>query len=129
MTREDTARWCADLELAGWRRDGWSGGAAIFRGRGGLLVLLELEPHGGKAWVHVSVSIKTPDGGNSLPSWAELAEVKRVFIGEQRKAIQVLPAAEEHFTFADVLHLWHCLGRDPLPDFRRFDPGLGVMGL
>jgi hypothetical protein len=68
-----------------------------------------------RRWLHVSVS--HPD---RLPTWDELAEVKSLFIGTERKAIQVLPPTEEHVNVHPTcLHLWACLDGDGLPDFRK----------
>lgn len=82
---------------------------------GTLLVLCSArEEADGKRWIHVSCSHP-----HRLPSWTELRRVKDVFIGKDRKAIQVLPAASEYVNIHDhVLHLWACLDEDPLPDFR-----------
>lgn len=69
----------------------------------------------GKRWMHVSCSRP-----NRLPSWEELSLVKDTFIGRERKAVQVLPAADEHVNInPNVLHLWACLDGDGLPDFRK----------
>jgi hypothetical protein len=67
----------------------------------------------GKRWYHVSVA--HPE---RLPSYNELCEVKSVFIGDNKKAIQVFPAKSEHVNIhPNCLHLWHCVDEDPLPDF------------
>ena len=69
----------------------------------------------GRRWLHVSVA--RPD---RLPTWSELTEVKDLFIGARRKAIQVLPAVEEYINaHPNCLHLWSCLDEDGLPDFRK----------
>lgn len=65
-------------------------------------------------WLHVSVSRKS-----QVPSYADLEEVKRIFVGLDRKAIMVMPAASEHYNHHPYcLHLFAPLERDPLPDFR-----------
>lgn len=67
----------------------------------------------GRRWLHVSTA--RPD---RLPSWEELMEVKEIFIGLDRKAIQVLPARQEHVNIhPGCLHLFYCLDGDTLPDF------------
>ena len=67
----------------------------------------------GKRWLHVSVCHR-----DHLPSWELLRQVKDEFIGKDRKAIQVLPAASEYVNInPNVLHLWHCMDGDTLPDF------------
>lgn len=68
----------------------------------------------GQRWIHVSCA--RPD---KIPTWNDMALVKRVFIGEERKAVQVMPPIAEHVNFHPrCLHLFSCLDRDPLPDFR-----------
>lgn len=72
-----------------------------------------------KVWLHVSMSRPT-----SLPSWGDVRRVKDAFIGRDAKAIQVLPKAAEYVNIhPNVLHLFHCLDGDVLPDFRR---GTGI---
>lgn len=79
----------------------------------GLVVMvgeMELE---GDMWLHVSCSHK-----DKLPKWKEISEVKKIFIGPDKKAIQVFPAESEHVNIMPYcLHLWHNLDRDVLPDF------------
>jgi hypothetical protein len=68
----------------------------------------------GQRWIHVSFA--RPD---KVPTWADASRVKRVFVGEERKAVQVMPCVSEHVNFhPHCLHLFACLDRDPLPDFR-----------
>lgn len=64
-------------------------------------------------WLHVSVSQVS-----RLPTYEELTEVKRRFIGEGRKAVMVFPEADMHVNDHDrCLHLFCCLSTDPLPEF------------
>lgn len=85
----------------------------------GLGVLASVEPHerGGR-WLHVSLS-----RASRLPSWKDVRDVKDLFVGRDRTAVQVLPRDElyvnEHpFCF----HLWSCLD-DPqiVPNDALFD--------
>jgi hypothetical protein len=46
-----------------------------------------------------------------------MSEVKELFIGGDRQAIQVMPPRSNHVNIHEVLHLWHCLDGDGLPDF------------
>ena len=74
----------------------------------------------GKRWVHVSASKP-----GRMPTYDDLAEVKRLFIGDERSAYQVFARADEHYNLHETcLHIWACLDGDPLPDFRY--PGGGV---
>lgn len=68
-----------------------------------------------RVWLHVSFSRPT-----RLPTWSDLRRVKDAFIGKDKKAIQVFPAEREYVNIHPyVLHLFHCLEGDALPDFRR----------
>jgi len=67
-----------------------------------------------KRWLHVSVSRKNQD----IPSWACMSEVKDVFIGPERTALQVMPPQAKHVNIHQgCLHLWCCLDGDVVPDF------------
>lgn len=69
----------------------------------------------GKNWLHVSCSRST-----RLPAWEELSEVKEIFIGANKTALQLLPAKDKHVNIHNYcLHLWHCLDGDVTPDFTR----------
>jgi hypothetical protein len=69
----------------------------------------------GKRWIHFSVA--SPD---RLPSWDTLVEMKELFLGQDRKAIQVIPPKSEHVNIhPNCLHLFVCVDNDPLPDFTR----------
>lgn len=67
----------------------------------------------GRTWLHVSIA--SPD---RMPTYDELIELKATFVGEDRKAIMVLPPRSEHVNIhPNCLHLYCCLDGDPLPDF------------
>lgn len=70
----------------------------------------------GRRWLHLSVA--SPD---RLPKYDTLVEVKELFIGSERKAIQVFPPRSQHISIhPNCLHLWHCAeAEDPLPDFTK----------
>jgi hypothetical protein len=94
--------------------------AAHYMSGDGLGVIAEVELHDGDAWLHVSFSRRS-----RIPSYEDMARVKSLFVGDDRKAIQVLPAKTEHFNLHPFcLHLYSPIDRDPLPDFRRKDGGL-----
>jgi hypothetical protein len=68
----------------------------------------------GKRWLHVSLSRP-----HQIPDYADMCLVKSVFIGENKKAIQVFAPIDEHVNIMSTcLHLWSCLDGDGLPDFR-----------
>lgn len=68
----------------------------------------------GKAWLHVSVSRRNQE----TPSWDAMSEVKDLFIGSDRTALQVMPPRTKHVNIHKAcLHLWSCLDGDVTPDF------------
>lgn len=86
----------------------------------GLAVLfdagIEADEH---EWMHVSCS--RPDRN---PSWEDCVAVKRLFIGDERYAYQVIPPGRDHYNLGKpgrgnhVLHLWARVdGASALPDF------------
>lgn len=86
----------------------------------GLRVIVTGAYHEGKRWLHVSASKST-----STPSWGEMWEVKRVFVGEDRRAIMVSPPKEFYVNVHKfTLHWWACWDDDGLPEFSR---GLGMV--
>lgn len=104
---------------AGWKRIPWENDDAgyVYENRsGGLIVLFTaIREDDGRRWVHVSVSRRS-----RVPDYDDLCDVKRIFIGADRKAIQIFPARVEHVNVhPNCLHLWACLDGDPLPDFRK----------
>ncbi len=80
-----------------------------------LVVAFSAGLHDGRWWLHVSVSHHV-----RIPCYRELAEVKRVFVGDDLQALQIFPKAEQHVNIHPrCLHLWACLepGADGLPNF------------
>jgi hypothetical protein len=73
----------------------------------------------GQKWVHVSISREDRE-----PSWEDLTTVKRLFLGDERWAYQVIPPQSEFYNVGlpgrglHVLHLWSPLDNKPrLPNF------------
>jgi len=91
-------------------------GARAYVKDDGRTVIFSVGRHDdGKRWLHVSLVLQ--DG---LPSYEDLCEVKRIFVGRKRQAIQVFPPAYKHVNIHErCLHLWCCLDGDGLPDFGR----------
>jgi hypothetical protein len=106
----------------GWMRIRAAGPA--FDHVNGLRVLVSAGvEEDGRKWLHVSASRP-----NRCPSWEDMDEVKRVFVGDARTAYQVHPPRQEHYNYGSgrgprvgtVLHLWAPLeGDPPLPNFLR----------
>lgn len=103
---------------AAWKREPraeTANGVGWRSARHGLFVMVsgavELD---GRRWVHVSLSRR-----DRLPSYDDLALVKRAFLGPDTRAIQLfVPEAEHVNRHRFCLHLWHCVDGDGLPDFR-----------
>lgn len=68
----------------------------------------------GKRWTHVSYSRK-----NRIPDYEDSCRVKQLFVGADKLALALYVPEEQHVNIhPNVLHLWHCLDGDPVPDFR-----------
>jgi hypothetical protein len=106
--------------LGSFGPEGW-----MFKGRdfrGSFTVIIDWALYGdGRKWIHLSVA--RPD---KMPEWSLLREVKNLFIGRERQAIQVLPNESKYVNIHPYcLHLFACVeGDDPMPDFTRGMGGL-----
>lgn len=70
----------------------------------------------GKTWIHVSLSRES-----RLPTYEDMVSVKKLFVGDDRQALQIFPPKAKHINHSpNVLHLWCCVEGDGLPDFGRF---------
>jgi hypothetical protein len=89
----------------------------VYRNGGeGLLVLASCARQlDAQRWLHVSVSRRD----KKIPTWEQMCQVKRVFLGDERTAYQVMPCKDKWVSIhPGCLHLWCCLDRDQyLPDF------------
>lgn len=85
--------------------------------KGGLFVLLDCSTFwDGTRWIHASCSRK-----DRMPTYEDLAEMKAVFFGPDRQALQVFPKKSKHVNIHPFcLHLWSCMDGDGLPDFGRY---------
>lgn len=70
----------------------------------------------GRRWLHVSVS-KSPS--KKMPTYEDLQEARKWFIGEHRECYQVFPTKDRYININPVLHLWVCLDAEEgvLPKF------------
>lgn len=86
----------------------------------GLMIIASAgEYDDGREWLHVSVSRKS-----RVPSYDELTRIKRDFIGDDKKAVLVLPEKKNHVNIHDYcLHLFYS-AENPLPEF---SAGLGTI--
>ena len=86
----------------------------------GLMIIASAgEYDDGKEWLHVSVSRKS-----RVPSYDDLTRIKRDFIGDDKKAVLVLPEKKNHVNIHDYcLHLFYS-AENPLPEF---SAGMGTI--
>lgn len=83
-------------------------GQRAFMHRDGRRVIGTVGQHDGRWWLHVSVSRR-----KYIPSYDDLAEVKRVFVGEDLQAVQIFARRDRHVNIHPFcLHLWACLEAD-----------------
>lgn len=89
--------------------------------KGNIVVIASADIEGdGNQWMHVSISRP-----NKYPSHDELKHVKEIFVGNDRKAIQIFPPEKNYVNIHPYcFHLWCCLTGDVIPDF---DRGLGTI--
>lgn len=98
--------------VSSWPEDG-----AIYANRtlGLKVIVSQGKEADGREWVHASLSRRS-----RMPTYEDMALVKRLFIGEEKKAIQIFPPGSEHVNIHNFcLHLFHCVDEDVLPDFTR----------
>ncbi len=73
-----------------------------------------------RTWRHVSV---TRSDRRKLPTYVEMALIKRLFVGDDWHAYEVRPPSSEHINIHEgCLHIWACLDAPHgavLPDFTR----------
>ena len=101
----------------GWQSEHVGDDGASYRNhRTGQVVIISVSREAdGRRWIHVSTSFAT-----RVPTYAELAEVKRLWIGDDRRAMQLFVERARHVNLhPHTLHLWHCVDGDGLPDFTR----------
>ncbi len=99
---------------AGWRLYRINEGVQrhYLNDRLGLSVLVGLENHDGKWWLHVSCV-----HFDRMPTWEEFKDIKATFIGRDKKAIQVFPNEKQYVNIDPrCLHLFSAPD-DGLPDF------------
>ncbi len=102
---------------AGWCEVGRraADGASYLSQTGLAVIVSAAVEQDGRRWLHVSLSRRS-----RLPSWDDLKNVKDVFVGRDRTALQVLPPQARYVNIhPHCLHLWCCLDGDVTPDFTR----------
>lgn len=116
-----TDQWASALELPnGWIELPIPAGSILEGQRAyqhidGRRVIGTVGQQSGRWWLHVSVS-----RAKYIPSYDDLAGVKRAFVGDSVQAVQLFPRRDRHVNIHPFcLHLWACLepDGDGLPDF------------
>jgi hypothetical protein len=117
---EMMAVWKPEKPECGWPLIKETEDGYLFRSDCGVAVIMSGSWENGEKWLHVSLSRKW-----KMPSYGDIALVKRVFIGDDKKAIMVFPERKYHVNIHNFcLHLWHCVDGDGLPEFSH---GLGTI--
>lgn len=100
-------------DLGAFGPEGWSYRGRNFRGPFTVIISWDTMLDN-KRWIHLSVA--RPD---RIPEWPLLREVKNIFLGHERQAVQVLPKESKYVNIHPYcLHLYACAEEaDPLPDF------------
>lgn len=104
------------LHKHGWRlvTPGMDGlGAWMHRPRGLAFIHSIAEELDGELWEHISVS----QVDDEMPDWDVTRDVFREVAGDQAIGVIVIPPLDKHVNISEVSHVWHCLTKDPLPDF------------
>jgi hydroxyacyl-ACP dehydratase HTD2-like protein with hotdog domain len=69
----------------------------------------------GKTWLHVSMSRRS-----RIPTYDDMKEVKEIFVGRDRQAVQIFPKESEHINIHPYcLHLFCAVEGDGLPHFSK----------
>jgi len=103
----------ATKDRPGWKKVMAAEDGAAYQNSTGIVVIISGEIHDCKAWIHVSLSRK-----GRMPTYEDIALVKRAFIGDDEKAIMVLPDKAHHVNLHPYcLHLFNCIDGDGLPEF------------
>ena len=104
---------CLLVLPVGWRELRPLPGTRCWERRGLRVITSRCRELDGQVWLHVSCS-----RAEALPSWDDLADVRRVFTPLDRTALQVLPPPAKYVNHhPHCLHLWVCMDGDVTPDF------------
>lgn len=86
---------------------------------GMIIIASAAEYSDGNEWLHVSVSRKS-----RLPTYDELTRIKRDFIGDDKKAVFVLPEKKNHVNIHEYCLQLFYSENNPLPEF---SAGMGTI--
>jgi hypothetical protein len=80
----------------------------------GLRIIADIDTYpDGKKWIHLSMSSR-----RRIPTYEEMAYMKKHWLGENLKAIMVFPEKAMHVNYHPrCLHMFHCVDGDGLPEF------------
>ena len=121
--QEAIARWQADaprqqrrLGQAGWYLTAKSPiglGSWQHYDKGIRLLHAVMREPDGMLWSHMSLS----RADRQLPSWEQLRDAHWLLY-PALIGVQVCAPPSSHYNFAEVTHMWTCLDKSPVPDFR-----------
>lgn len=121
--REAMGRWQADaprqqrrLEQAGWffvAKSPIGLGSWQHYDKGVRLLHSVMRQPDGKLWSHMSLS----RSDHQLPSWEQLRDTHWLLYPSLNGVVVCAPASQ-HYSLAEVMHMWTCLDGSPVPDFR-----------
>ena len=117
LAAKDKAVQAERLQRAGWRqRYDSDDGVGMWDQPGRRLRIVHSvsrEPDG-EIWAHLSISRE----GNFLPDWYQVRDAQRLLYPFGVGHIVIVPETE-HVNEANVHHVWTCLTKQVLPDFRK----------
>jgi hypothetical protein len=118
MATRDRIGQALRLTHAGWRcrTPGNEDGAGMWdhsRRRLRIIHSIAREPDG-QVWAHMSISHES----DALPGWYEVRDAHRLLYPNNTGHVLIVPEAE-HVNEANVMHVWTCLTKTVLPDFRK----------
>lgn len=87
-----------------------------YQTQNGLFVIQSIAVEDDKnTWMHTSFSRKS-----RMPTYDDMAMVKRLFIGDDQKAIMIFPDKAHHVNIHNFcLHFFTPLYHEPLPEFSK----------
>jgi hypothetical protein len=75
-----------------------------------ITVIESIVEKDGQTWLHVSVAKPVKrNGQKKMPTYDDVQEMRRLFIGEEREAYMIFPTKDRYVNINPVLHLWTCL--------------------
>ncbi len=106
------------LLTRGWilRYEGLDGAGCLdYPKRGYRLIHSVALEQDGHVWSHYSMSRRD----RVMPTWEQVRDLFHDAAGDDALGIVVIPPIGEHYSIAEVAHVFACLTRRPIPDFKQ----------